>query len=116
MARQDQAAAIALGAYATAGVVLTFLAADTVNDEETLLTGQELVIAQNTTGGALTVTISAVNDPFNRSVDLAADSIPANSFKIYGPFKTLGWQQTDGNLYFSGSAVGIEFAVVRLPG
>ncbi len=118
MARQSHTAQILLGAYKTYGVNLAdyvYLAADTVNDEETTLSGREIVLVQNTTGGALTCTFTSVASPLNRTGDITAYSVGANEFAMFGPFEITGWQQTDGKLYFSGSAVGLEFAVIRLP-
>ncbi len=114
MAKIVHTAVLVPGSLDFDGATITFVAATPASDEETLLTGKEMIIAHNTTGGALTVTINSVNDPFGRTKDIAADSIPANSFKIYGPFSTTGWQQTDGNLYFEASASGIEFVVLKL--
>ncbi len=118
MARQSHSAQILLGAYGTYGVNLadyTYLAADTVNDEQTTLTGREIVLVQNTTGGALTCTFTSTVDIFSRTGDITAYSVGANEFAMFGPFEQAGWIQTDGNLYFSGSAVGLEFAIIRLP-
>jgi len=118
MARQIHTAQVLLGAYGvyTGNTAdLTFLAADTVNNEETSLTGREIVLGRNTTGGALTATFTSVNDTFGRTGNIAAYSVDANGFAMFGPFELTGWIQTDGNLYFSGSAVGLTFAVIRLP-
>jgi len=119
MARQSHTAQVLKGAYGDYSVAnaadYTYLAADTVNNEQTTLTGREIVIVRNTTGGALTCTFTSVKSGLGRTGDIAAYSVGANEFAMFGPFELTGWIQTDGNLYFSGSAVGLEFAVIRLP-
>jgi len=77
------------------------------------LTGEEILLAQNTTGGALTVTINSTPDPHGRTGDITAYSVGANEFAAFGPFPTSGWVQTDGKLYAVGSATGLKFAVLR---
>lgn len=94
---------------------LTFLAADTVNFEQTRLTGKEMVMARNVGGGPFTITVNSVNDPFNRTNDITAYSLGAGEFAILGPFDQAGWKQTDGFLYFEANNVAIEFAVVKVP-
>ena len=78
--------------------------------------GRDLVVAQNTTGGALTVTITSTACPqYNRTGDITAYSIGANEYAVFGPFPREGWVQTDGYIYLEASAVGVKFGVVALP-
>ena len=114
MARVTHTAVAVPGSLNFDGAAITFVAATPASDEQVVHTGKEMIIAQNTTGGALTVTVTSVADPFGRTKHIAADSIGANAFKIYGPFATTGWQQTDGNLYFEASGAGITFVVLKL--
>ena len=118
MARTTLTAIIPLGSigdYSVANAAdFAFVAADTVNQNDTLLTGKEMIVARNVDGSPHTVTINSVNDPFNRTKDITAYSLGAGEFAIFGPFDTVGWR-TGGKINFEGDNVNIEFAVVRLP-
>lgn len=94
---------------------LTFVASDNVNGNSFVLTGRELLLLWNTTGGALTVTISSSNDPQKRTGDISAYSVPANAWAMFGPLPIVGWAQSDGTLLFTTSDAGLEAAVLRLP-
>jgi len=118
MARQNHAAQVLLGAYGAYGAGLadyTYTAGDIVNNEQTPLTGREIVLIENTDAGAQTITFTSTNDTFGRTQDITAYSMAANDFAMFGPFEQTGWLQTDGNLYFTVSAVTMRIAVVRLP-
>jgi hypothetical protein len=99
----------------TAGVALTFTAADTANGNKFAHTGKELIIAQNTGGSAYTVTISSAADSLGRTKDITTDSIAAGAFAIYGVPQVEGWRQTDGTIHLTASNAAIKFAIVRLP-
>ncbi len=114
MARITHTPVAAPGQYPSTGVAFTFLAADTVNFEEVVMTGRELLIAQNVGASPHTVSIDSVPDQFGRPGDIVADSIAAGAFEVYGPFATHGWQQSDGMLYFEADHVEVEFAVIRV--
>lgn len=79
------------------------------------LTGRELLLVRNPTGGALTVSIDSVSDSRNRTGDIAAYSIGAGEVAAFYFNRTEGWRQSDGTLHLEASAAGLEFAVVRLP-
>jgi hypothetical protein len=105
-----------IGDYSVADAAdLTFLAADVANMEQTALTGKEMIVARNVGGGPFLITVTSVNDPFNRTGNVTDYSLGAGEFAIFGPFDRTGWRQVDGNLYFEANNVAIEFAVVRLP-
>lgn len=100
----------------TAGsAALPFQAADTVNLNNCVSTGRELLIVQSTDAGAQTVTINSAPDERGRTGDITAYSIPAGAFAVFGPFPTPGWKQSDGTLWFQASAVTLKFAVIQLP-
>jgi hypothetical protein len=79
------------------------------------LTGKEVLLARNPTGGALTVTISSVVDPYIRTGDITTYSIGAGEYAVFPPFPKAGWAQADGKLYLAASAATVEFAVLKLP-
>jgi hypothetical protein len=116
MARQAHTPAELLGPTGYAGVTVTFTASSASSSEECVVTGREIILAQNSSSAsAQTVTVNSVVDPYGRTKDIAADSIPANGFKAYGPFDRTGWMQSGGSLYFEASNATVKFSVLRLP-
>lgn len=103
--------------YASSGLdVITPGVGDTGTGLAAPHNGKVLIFAYNPTGGTLTATITSVADDKNRIGDITADPILAGKGKLYGPFPSMGWKQNvDGNIYFSGSAVGLLFTVIPLP-
>lgn len=118
MARTTITAQVPLGSigdYSVANAAdYTYTAADTVNQNDTLLTGKELLLARNVDASPHTITINSQDDPFNRKEDVTAYSLGANEFAMFGPFDRTGWVNA-GKLEFEGDNVNIEFAVIRLP-
>lgn len=93
---------------------LTFANSDNANGNSFPCTGRELIVLNNTTGGALTITIGSVVDERNRSGDISAYSIPAAGFAMLGPFPTAGWMQAGGVINVDTSGV-LKIAIIRLP-
>ncbi|MGE5553296.1 MAG: hypothetical protein ACM3XZ_05155 [Betaproteobacteria bacterium] len=114
MARTTLAKTQAPGGYASTGAVLTLAAADVVNKNQFVATGNDLVVAQNTGASPATVTINSVADPYGRTKDVAGYVIPAGGIAVFGPFPVLGWQQPDGKVYLEASNADVKFAVVAL--
>lgn len=115
MARQTLTKATAPGAYATAGAAITMTAADTVNKEQFVSTGKELVIAQNTGGSPYTVTINSVADEYGRTGDVTAYSVAAGAIAVFGPFPVHGWRQSDDKIYLEANNTAVKFGVIALP-
>ncbi len=86
--------------------------ADNANGNYFQSSGFDLVLVDNPTGGALTITFSSVNDPWARTSDITAYSIGAGECAAFGPFKTDGWTSC-GNLFIQ-PAAGLHIAVVEL--
>ena len=114
MARILHTAVAVPGSQNFTGTVITLTAATPASDEEVVLTGTEMILAQNTDSGAQTVTVTSVNDPFGRTKDIAAVSMAASEFRIFGPFNTTGWAQTNGKLNFEASDALVKFVVFKL--
>ena len=115
MARTVLTKDTAPGTNAAVGKVLTQAAWDNANGNRFIATGKELVLAQNTDVGAQTVTITSVADPYGRTGNVTAFSIPAGGLAIFGPFNVQGWQQSDGYIYIDASVVTVKFSVIVLP-
>lgn len=114
MARTELSKVVAPGSYAHTGAQLTKEAADTSNLNSFKATGKELVIAHNTGASPYTVTVSSVNDPYNRTQDIDAYSIPAGEIHFFGPFDLTGWQQSDGHIYLQAENSAVEFGIIKL--
>lgn len=120
MARTSLTVTTALGAYpslqpAANACDLTMTAADIVNYNQATCSGNDLIIAHNTSGGALTVTITSVADGHNRTGDITTYSVGAGEYAVFGPFKSAGWMQSDGKLYMAASAADVKLGVIALP-
>lgn len=115
MPRQTLARTSSPGPNPTAGVAVTFTAADTVEKERFTLTGREVLLVHNTNAGSQTYTITSTPDPYNRTRDITTNSIAAGAIHTVGPFGITGWAQTDGFLHLEASHADVKFAVVALP-
>lgn len=115
MPRTNLAKTAAPGGYTDAGVVVTETAIDTVNGNQFVLTGNEIIIVRNTDVAQQTVTVTSVADPYGRTNDITGHAIAAGALAVFGPFPAIGWKQTDGMLYISGSSANLRVSVIKLP-
>lgn len=75
--------------------------------------GREVLLVQNTSGGALTFTVAS--SPLNgRTGDITAYSLGAGEFAAI-MVSGAGWEQASRKVFAVGSTTGIKFAVLRLP-
>jgi hypothetical protein len=118
MARTTLTALAALGSfgsYAANAADLAMTAADTSNYNQVVATGNDLIIAHNTGASPYTITITSVALPgYNRTGDITTYSLGAGEYAAFGPFKGVGWKQSDGYLYFQASNASVKFGVVAL--
>jgi hypothetical protein len=115
MARTALTKIVANGSYPTAGVTVTWTASDVTNGNSIPMTGDDLLLVRGS-GGAGTFTITSVANALGRSGTITTEAITDGGYKVLGPFKQkAGWVQSDGALYFAGSAVEVQFAVIKLP-
>lgn len=120
MPRTNIAAQTFAGAYpsiplAGGSADITFTSSDVVNGNHTpLVNDKTIIVAQNETGGPLTLTIHSQPDSLNRKGDITAYSIGAGDTAMFGPFKSVGWA-VDGKLQFDGSHSDLQLAVLQRP-
>jgi hypothetical protein len=115
MARSTVTKSNAPGSYPSAGVTVAFTASDTTNGNQFRMTGDDLLIVR-AVGSSGTFTISSVANSLGRTRDITTEAISSGEYKVLGTFKQIsGWRQSDGFLYFTGSATAVEFAVVKVP-
>jgi hypothetical protein len=94
----------------------TYATADNTNGNSFSFTGRELIDFRNTTGGAITVTLTSAADPQGRSADITAYSIPATTgLATFWAGNLVGWSQA-GSFYIDCSATGLGVRIIRIPG
>lgn len=104
----------AFGDYGADEADITMAAADNANGNYHFLHRGDIVVAHNTTGGALTITFSSVATDTGRTGDITAYSIGAGEIAMFGPFNYRGWRQgSTGWLHYTASAVGVTLGVIR---
>jgi hypothetical protein len=111
-----------LGPYPTLPVTalaldLAWQAADASNSNQfTLGTGKYLILARNVhavTGYTVTFT-SVADSPFKRTGDITTYALAATKQMAFLVDQQVGWLQTDGMFYLTGSNASVEFCIIRL--
>ena len=115
MARAILTKTAAPGSYAAAGVLLTLAAANVVDKNQFVASGNDLVVARNSGIVPHTVTITSAPDEYGRLGNIAAYNIPAGETHIFGPFKNKGWLQSVGMVYLEADHAEILFGIITLP-
>lgn len=90
---------------------------DNTNGNYWLGNGRDLLMIENPTAGAVTVTLTSIADQFGRKGDITAYSIPANTGHMFFWFGSLiGWaQDAQGTIYLDASATGLKVKILRIP-
>jgi len=120
MARKDIPVIIPKGPYPTLPVgalALDFVwtTADNATGDQFPLTGRELILINNTSGGGLTVTLTSAPDPQGRTADITTYAVAAGLYSAFWVGKVDGWNQ--GGLFFlTSSAATMKYAIFRIPG
>lgn len=109
-----------LGPYPTIPVAVNtldfvFTTADSVNFDQFVFTGRELIVVRNSTAGALTFTLESAVDPQNRVGDITAFSLAAGEFGVFWCGNMVGWNN-GGQFFLRSSASTIDYAIIRIPG
>lgn len=119
MARTTLTRTAPLGPYpslppAADSMDLILTAADITNNNQILLDGPILLIAQNTGASVRTITISSAPDGQKRTGDIAAYSIGAGEYFCMKIDQTSGWVQADGYLYLQANNAEVKIGAIRL--
>jgi|SRR5579862_4515064 len=101
------------GPFVATVPTLTFAAADPSNGNLFAMSKGDILLIYNSGGSSYTFTLTSVADQHARTGDIAAQSITAGAFAVYGPLDFPGWQQTDGNFYLTASNASVKFAIIR---
>lgn len=86
----------------------------TVNGDQFVSSGNDIVICRNDQAGAQTITFYTAVDPYGLSDEISAYSIGIGEYAIFGPFQTVPWRQTDGNVYLGTSHADVLIAIIAL--
>lgn len=96
------------------GADLAMTAADVANKNQFRAGHEDIIFAHNTGASPHTITITSAPDEYGRSEDVAAYSLGAGEYAVFGPLKPHGWQQTDGYIYLEADHAEIKFGIVAL--
>lgn len=113
MARATITAQEATGNTDYDGAALTFTACDATNKNQVAMLGGEVFIFRNDDASPQTVTITSVADDLGRTKD-CTKSVTNGTYWTCGPFKSEGWIQSDGYIYFEAATATVMVAVVRV--
>lgn len=95
-------------------LTVTFNACDATNGNSFPVTGQEILLVQNSGASAYTFTIQSVADNFGRTdTTLTNYSVAASAITAIELKYLIGWQQTGQVMYTACSNVALKFAIVR---
>jgi len=119
MARVTHTKQVPKGPYPTLPVAadsldVTFLAADTVNFEQFIPSGDDLLLAWNSHASInYTITLTSAPDDKGRSGDVTTYTIGFGEIAAFR-FRKAGWEQSDNRVYFQASNAAVKFAVIQL--
>lgn len=103
--------------WSTTPVSLNLVASDATNNNSVSLTGDQVLLVQNTdtVAHAFTVHSSGSGLADGRTGDIAAFSVPAGGIYVTQRFPIAGWIQSDGTLWIDTTSPLLKFAVLTLP-
>lgn len=89
---------------------------DNANGNVWVGNSRDLLVIQNPTAGAITFTLTSVNDERNRKGDISAYSLGAGLFAYFWFGSLVGWaQDAQGSLYLDAGGAGLKCKVIRIP-
>jgi hypothetical protein len=100
--------------FAAFGKTLIWAAADPFNGNRFASTGKDLLIARNTSGSALTVTVRGYDSRAARARD-QSQLIETGDTAHLGPFGAEGWRQPDDTIWIDAESAAVLLAVITLP-
>ncbi|HNP80124.1 MAG TPA: hypothetical protein PKN47_01575 [Nitrospira sp.] len=88
---------------------------DNTNGNVWVGTGRELLVIQNPTAGAITVTLTSSADAQNRKGDITTYSLGVGEFMAFWYGNLVGWNQGGGQVYLDCSASGLKGLIFKIP-
>lgn len=88
---------------------------DNTNGNEFVGSGRDLLVIQNPTAGAITVSLPSSNDASNRKGDISTYSLGVGEFMAFWFGNLIGWDQGSGKIYLDCSATGLKGMIFRMP-
>ena len=121
MARTNIVAQALIGAYPTAAqvsgddMVLELTStSDPTDRKTTLIDNKTVLLAYNSDASPHTVTITSIPDALNRVGDIV-QTLEAGEIWVYGPCKSVGFNQTGNVLFIDVSDPTVQLSVITLP-
>lgn len=88
---------------------------DNTNGNVWVGSGRDLLVIQNPTAGAITVTLTSSADSANRKGDISTYSLGVGEFMSFWYGSLVGWDQGGGQVYIDCSATGLKGLIFRIP-
>lgn len=88
---------------------------DNTNGNVWVGTGRDLLVIQNPTAGAITVTLTSAPDATKRKSDITTYSLGIGEFMTFWYGNLVGWDQGGGQVYVDCSATGLKGLIFRIP-
>lgn len=88
---------------------------DNTNGNVWVGTGRDLLVIQNPTAGAITITLTSSADSANRKADISTYSLGVGEFMAFWYGSLVGWDQGGGQIYIDCSATGLKGMIFRIP-
>jgi len=91
---------------------------DGANDSDFAVTGKELLIVFNSTGGSLNLLLTSQPEPVTQRAtnpNPLSIAIPAGDTRMFGPFPRVGWADTTGRMKMQASAARLRAVILTLP-
>ena len=102
------------GEYDTPDVVdVTMAQGDTLDGNQVVMTGMDLVFAYNADSVAHAIHIESAKDPYQRYEDIDY-VLDAGKYAVFGPFVPEGWIQANGRLHVDVNHKSVYLGTVRL--
>jgi hypothetical protein len=93
---------------------LTWTVADPTNKNAVPASGRDIILFWNTDTVSHNINISSAPDSRNRKGDIGPYSLGASKIGHFQVTDTVGWVQSDGNLYFDADSALVKYAVLKL--
>ncbi len=88
---------------------------DNTNGNVWVGSGRDLLVIQNPTAGAITVTLTSSADAQNRKADITTYSLGVGEFMSFWYGNLVGWNQGGGQVYLDCSATGLKGLIFKIP-
>mgnify|MGYP007071588283 CR=1 FL=1 len=104
----------ALGHYSQVGVAVTMTAVDNTNGNKFVAGVNQIVLVQNTSGGALTFQMTSQPVPPTNRLGSVSQSLAAGEIRAFRVTES-GWEDTNGNVLIpTGLNTSLKVGIINL--